>query len=380
MKKRSNGEGSYSKLPSGNWRAQIMVGYTSEGKKVVKSFTAPTKAEAQQMVHDYLSKSKDSQKHTSIQFSEWADAWYADYITQVEESTYWNYGYTLKKLKEYFGSKPLCEIKPIDINRFIDSLLEQNYSKSVIGKCKSMLVQIFASAEDNDMIPKNPAIRAKKAKVKKTSNDIGALKGEDKKHAYTDAQIAILKKELPDTLLGNSILSLIGSGMRVQELLALTKDDIAPDGSVISVNKAVKIAQRQPYLGTTKSEKGNRQIPISREYRKYVQYLRDHGGEPFIWTSSRENKLFSIEEFRNRYRCVMKKVEGVPFYTPHCCRHTYITNLQAKHVSMDIIRELAGHEDMNTTLGYTHTSFDTLKSVIDGLDKVFDSSDNKKAV
>ena len=74
-----------------------------------------------------------------------------------------------------------------------------------------------------------------------------------------------------------------------------------------------------------------------------------------------------MEEFRNRYKSAMKKLSGVTYRTPHCCRHTYITNLEAKHVPMELISALAGHEDSTTTLGYTHISLETLRKVVEGL-------------
>jgi site-specific recombinase XerD len=100
-----------------------------------------------------------------------------------------------------------------------------------------------------------------------------------------------------------------------------------------------------------------------------VVYIREHGGSKYIWTSQRESGLFTIEEFRNRYRSVMKKIPGITYYPPHCCRHTYITNLQANHVPMELISQLAGHEDVSTTLGYTHISLDTLKEAVESLNE-----------
>lgn len=337
-----------------------MVGYTPEGKRRIKTFTAPTRSEAQQKVQKYLETLKGQKDApASISFSQWADIWYADHRTQVEASTYWSYGFTLNTLKAYFGDRPLEEIRQMDINRFIDTLVEKNRSKSTIGKCKSMLVQIFASAEDNDLIAKNPAVRAKTVKADKSLVQT--------KDAFPPREIEILKAELPPNLLGNSIRILIGTGMRVQELLALTKDDIALDGSLITVNKAVKMAYRLPSLGPPKSVKGNRIIPVAREYRPYAIYLREHGGERFIWTSARENGLYTIEEFRSLYNRVMKRIPGITYRSPHCCRHTYITMLQAKQVPMDLISALVGHSDTTTTLGYTHVTLDTLRNVIDSL-------------
>ena len=50
--------------------------------------------------------------------------------------------------------------------------------------------------------------------------------------------------------------------------------------------------------------------------------------------------------------------------TPYCCRHTYITRLTALGVSPAMLQELAGHEDYDTTLDYTHLSIaDRLNAV-----------------
>ena len=363
MKRRSNGEGSFRKLPSGKWSGQIMVGYTPEGKRKIKTFTAPTKPEVREKIRQYMEElGNEVVTRTTVAFSQWADIWYADMRTQVEASTHWNYGFTLKKLKAHFTDRPIDEIRQIDINQFIDTLLEKNLSKSTISKCKSMLVQIFTAAEDNHHVQKNPALRTKSVKKH-------AKRRVHEKHAFTEEEIELLITELPDDLLGNSIRALIGTGMRVQELLALTKDDISEDGSMITINKAVKMAYREPQLGPPKSEQGNRIIPVPKKYQPYILYLREHGGSKYIWTcSKRENRLYTVEEFRNRYKTVMKKVPGVPYYTPHCCRHTYITMLQAKQVPMDFISALAGHKDESTTQGYAHISIDTLKNAINALD------------
>ena len=99
MKRRSNGEGSFRKLPSGNWSGQIMVGYTPEGKRKIKTFTAPTKPEVRERMRRYMDDlGKEPESTSAIPFSEWADTWYEDMRTQVEESTYWNYAFTLKTL------------------------------------------------------------------------------------------------------------------------------------------------------------------------------------------------------------------------------------------------------------------------------------------
>ena len=68
------------------------------------------------------------------------------------------------------------------------------------------------------------------------------------------------------------------------------------------------------------------------------------------------------------YYKTLETVPGVRKLTPHCCRHTYITRLQAKGVPMEFIARLAGHSDIMTTDGYAHTSLTTLAEAVSALD------------
>lgn len=187
------------------------------------------------------------------------------------------------------------------------------------------------------------------------------------KEAFTEQEISILRNELPDDLLGNSIMLQLGSGLRSQELLALKKDDISADGSNIVVDKAIKTVDGISKLGPPKSKKSNRIIPIPIDYRKYAIYLRENGAEPFIWTLSRLNPLCSVSTYRKKFKKALQKISDVRVLTPHCCRHTYITCLQAKGVPMETISRLAGHSNIETTDGYLHTSQATLEEAVSRL-------------
>lgn len=236
-------------------------------------------------------------------------------------------------------------------------------SHSLQSKCKSMLLQIFNAAEANDLVLKNPAIHAKCARDLSMSNENG------KKDSFTDEEFNWLISALPANLLGNSIRTMLVSGLRTQELLALTPEDIEEDGSVIRVNKAVKMVAGKPVLGPPKSKRSKREIPIPEGYRQYVRYLREHGGKAFIWTSPvSESLLYGVGSFRRMYYRELETVSEVRKLTPHCCRHTYITRLQEKGVPLEFIARLAGHSDVMTTDGYAHMSLTTLREAVSVLD------------
>ena len=79
--------------------------------------------------------------------------------------------------------------------------------------------------------------------------------------------------------------------------------------------------------------------------------------KPALWRCS----------FRRRFYTALKNVGQVRKLSPHCCRHTYVTMLQANGVPMETIAALTGHSDIKTTEGYLHQSADTLAKAVEVL-------------
>ena len=260
--KRGKGEGSVHRLPSGSWQSQIMDGYTDEGKRHIVSFTAPTRAEALEQMREYL-QNKPAPGSGEAQevplFEDYAKLWYESYRSQVEESTWCNYGYTIKLLNKAFGHLRLTDVKTVQVNRFINELESRGYSASQISKCRSLLIQILDVAEADDLVVKNYARRAFR-----TTKRLSKSQRAHHKDAFTVEEAETLLEKLPEDLLGNSIRLMLVTGLRLQELLALTPKDIAADGSWVRVNKAVKMVNGIPKLGSPKSFTSRRVVPPHR--------------------------------------------------------------------------------------------------------------------
>lgn len=367
-KKRSAGEGSVRRTKSGSWRGELMTGYTDEGKKKIINFSGQTKSEVLEQIRAYQSAhiQINEGKAPSEIFEHWSNVWYADHKSQVQPSTYSGYRFTLKLLQKRFGKKPMTEILPIDINHFFDDLKAENYSMSQIHKCRTMLIQIFDAAEDNQLIQKNPARRSKKLRE---SISVANTDPAGKKDAFSEQEIAILENELPEDLLGDSIRIMLNTGLRVQELLVLEREDIAEDGSTIRVNKAVKMVDGIPTLGPTKSPASNRVVPVPMGCRAVAKRFREQGFSPYLWSIPGRHPIYGVGCFRRRYYTALSRTSGVRQLTPHCCRHTYATRLQEKGVPVETVARLMGHSDIAVTDGYLHISLDTLENAVNRLDK-----------
>ena len=113
-------------------------------------------------------------------------------------------------------------------------------------------------AEADDLVVKNYARRAFR-----TTKRLSKSQRAHQKDAFTVEEVATLLEKLPEDLLGNSIRLMLVTGLRLQELLALTPKDIAADGSVVYVSKAVKMVEGIPKLGSPKSFTSRRVVPVA---------------------------------------------------------------------------------------------------------------------
>ena len=194
----------------------------------------------------------------AVTLGDWGDIWYADYRSQVQPSTYYGYQFTLQIIKKWLGDALVADVLPIHINLFMTELMKSGYGMSQIHKCRTMLIQLFDAAEDNNLISRNPARRAKIIR----DLDGSLTEPRYEKDAFTDLEVELLRRDLPDDLLGNSIRLLLDTGLRVQELIALAPEDIAEDGSFVTVNKAIKMVADIPQLGPPKSRHAYRTVPV----------------------------------------------------------------------------------------------------------------------
>ena len=53
--------------------------------------------------------------------------------------------------------------------------------------------------------------------------------------------------------------------------------------------------------------------------------------------------------FRDKFKVTLTAIEGVRVLTPHSCRHTYVSQLQALGVDLSTIQSLVGHVDTDMT-------------------------------
>ena len=264
-------------------------------------------------------------------------------------------------LKEGFYHRPLTVIRPIDIENFLKGMRRDGRSDSYISKARGMLYQIFQKAEANDLVRRNPVRLAEKMRATGTAK---------RKEAFTTAEVAHLMKVLPDDRMGLSIRLLLGTGMRMQELLALEPQFIEEDGSVIHIRQAVKVVKGTVSIGSPKSKDSIRDIPVPLNVRSCAIKLRDTTDQ-FIWESPKTGFPCNPTHFRDVFRKSLEEADDVRLLTPHSCRHTYVSQMQALGVDIQTIQSIVGHADTEMTEHYLHVQESIRQSAIQLFSEAF---------
>ena len=361
-KKRSHGEGSLSRKANGHWELQIQDGYKSDGRRNIRSFSGKTQKEAKEKRDEYFrKKAAGLLTGKDMRFDEWADIWYENHLDNIKPTTQESYKYTLRILKDHFGRRRLSEVKAMDIEQFLKKLRRDGKSDSSLAQCRGMLYQIFNKAAANDIIMKNPVAFADKMRKQPRK----------RREAFTTDEVRVLLRDLPENKIGWSIRLLLCTGMRGQELLGLEPRHIAKDGSTVTVEQALVRIKGSVAIGPPKSPDSYRTIPVPENVQYCARLLRD-AADKFVWESPKKpGQPCNPSHFSKQYKLALESVEGVRVLTPHSCRHTYISQMQALGVSMETIQSIAGHADEDTTQYYLHVEESVRREAVRRMSEAF---------
>ncbi len=156
---------------------------------------------------------------------------------------------------------------------------------------------------------------------------------------------------------------LLGTGLRVSELLALRLGD-------------VELSERTGRVTVRSGKRGNyRQVPIPRDARQALQaYLdqRDDVPDPGrpLWLGASESGQLTRRSSASRIVDKYALAAGIEYVSPHALRHTFAT--EYLNANPGRIRELAallGHASLDTVMIYTEPAFEHLAETVEEMDR-----------
>ncbi len=154
------------------------------------------------------------------------------------------------------------------------------------------------------------------------------------------------------------LMTAYSAGLRVSEVVSLKLVDVNSDRMQLFISKAKGKKDRMVPLSKTL-------LSLLRDY--YVKY------QPKTWLFEGQIKAtaYSKRSAQELFSHYFKRW-GMPSYMSfHSLRHSYATHLLEGGTDIKFIQELLGHNDIKTTLRYTHVSKKALGKIESPLDRIF---------
>lgn len=262
----------------------------------------------------------------------------------------------------WLGRKKVKDIKRSDVLLFYKEKGE-SLSGSTVQSIASLLYSVLDMAFQDDLVLKNPASGCFKA-IPKSKPREAISDSEMKKFLYHAEQVGFGK----DFLLLTKFL--LGTGLRIGEATGLVWDDIDFSNETVSVNKQMIYLSGKRGNGfsisPTKTESGNRIVPLSREL---TQLLREHknssyfksincgveidGYKGFVFCTSKglPYTIAGVNSYFKRVSDNYKKTydDSLPHLSCHLLRHTFCTNMANRGMNPKALQYIMGHSDYSIT-------------------------------
>lgn len=328
------------KTKEGLYRKQVTI------NGIRKVFSGKTQRDVYLKIAQY-----QEQQKKGVSFRDAVEEWYADCETRLTENSLNIYRYSANILLSEFADRPLDEITPQDLQRFMTNFARTRPKKTVTH-VQTILKQIYRYANFSHDLRYNPTDSLVLPK---------AQKGRER-HFPTDTDIEVITEHVHDTY-GLLPFMALYTGLRRGELCALRWCDIDFQRRIIRVRNNV-IWTPYPSLQSPKTESSIRDVPM---IDAVADVLQPQAPDQFVFGGDNPYSRQTITAtIPNR----LKRL-GVQC-TLHELRHGFASMLFRQGLDIQSISKILGHSSINVTMavylhemnsGYMDTARDLLQQI-----------------
>ncbi len=311
-----------------------------------------TRREAQQGEREFLDKQSGNM---NMKLAAFVEVYFNDKGTRLKERSIMTKRTLIEtKIIPYFGEKSMNEITAVDIIKWQNLLMKQEYSPTYLRMIQNQLTALFNHAERFYDLRDNPCKKVDK---------MGRSNAKELNFWTKDEYEVFIKGfGAEDEMYRIIFQMLFWLGCRIGEVLALTASDIDLENGTISVSKTYFRRNKTDYITSPKTESSNRKITIPKFLKGEIKEYLDRQYE-----LAPEDRIFPITD-----RAVQKKMKQKTEETKlkpirvHDLRHSHIALLIEKGLQPLVIAQRVGHDSVNTTMNiYGHLYPNKQKEVAD---------------
>lgn len=329
------------KLPSGSWRVQVYAGKNESGKRIIESFTAPTKKEAEYQAA--LFRQRRAARPEDLTVEEALSRYIEHNASLLAPSTVKKYRSMARTHYGPLRQLPLRRLNTDQVQRYVNQLARTASPKTcscVLGLLTAALSQLAPDLTLHVRLPR----RVPKEMSIPTPEDVSLLIRESD---GTFRPVLVIASTM---------------GLRRAEISALTWSDVQ-DG-ILRVNKAyTKGADNLLVLHAPKTNAGIRSLPIPPAAVPYLTPPPD--ADP-----SDRVTLLTPDAITRRFERLTARL-GLTYHF-HSLRHYYDSVLCALGVPDKYIMARMGHATPTMTKQvYQHVMRDKDAQFTDAINKYF---------
>ena len=325
--------------------------WLGESKSKMKRGFA-TKKEALEWEREFLQRQSSSM---DMKLSSFVDVYFDDKAPRLKERSIMTKRTLIEtKILPYFGDKQMNDITAVDIIKWQNALLNQEYKPTYLRMIQNQLTALFNHAERFYDLKDNPCKKVDK---------MGRANAKELNFWTKDEfEVFIQCFTEEEEMYRIIFLMLFWLGCRVGELLALTESDIDLEAGTVSISKTYFRRNKTDYITAPKTESSNRKITIPQFLQDEIKQFLDRQYELMP-----EERIFPITD-----RAIQKKMKQKTEQAKlkpirvHDLRHSHIALLIEKGMQPLVIAQRVGHDSVNTTMNiYGHLYPNKQKQVAD---------------
>lgn len=385
--RRANNEGSIYKRQDGSWCAQVTIGYDEKtGKIKRKTLYGKTQEEVRKKKEAALLQLRLADPSRPMP-NPTVELFMKDFLLNVKKesvtSRTFEWYCNLAEIHIYptLGSTPLNSLTLDSLQVFLNGMMARKLSLRTVKAVRDLLNQALEYACQTKLLNENPVRYARLPKFDRS------VSGDEKEALSPELRKRVLDAAKSDEVMYPILLTLMFTGMRAGEALALIWKNVDLEKGLITVDRAVtqestydkegKRLSRETIVAMPKTQSGIRRIPLLPQvvdtlatWKKYVEGKHPEWvgpDKPVFMNQSGEQRTYS--GFRATYRHFLKR-NGLEdeHLNLHRYRHTFATILLEMGANPRTVQMLMGHRDVKTTLGtYSHVSMGVLEDAVAGL-------------
>lgn len=367
-KRRGNGEGTITKVKTG-WKAVVTVGWKPDGKRITRSRTERTKADALAWIAQFSAEREAAKGQpevpTAMTFGEWINIYLADCERDKSTNTHQRYRDVLERfVSPTLGRIPLPELRPMAFRNLLADLekeliIDQSKDKKTpprtlagsrtLDSVYEVSKTCLTAAVNLDLIPTNPLAKVPRPKYKR--QDIRPFSIED--------VWLILARSRPHRLHSLFVLA-FSLGLRQGELFGLEWRDVDFANATLRIERQAIAPRGKLEVKAPKTEAGKRTLDLAPEVlwalheRRKISLVEKLASCPLVFPGARGAYLHGNTFSKRHWKPILTAC-GLDERGLHHARHTFATHALLSGEPLHVVSKILGHSSPTVTLNtYSH--------------------------